>query len=550
MRELLLRKQSSILSAAFIIMVTYGLAHLLGLVKSRLLISYFFGGNAALLDVYYAAMIIPETIFQLLVMGALSAAFIPIFSKYLSKNEHQAWTMAGITLNVVLAVFIGISLIIFIFARPLAGLVAPGFSLTQIAIMANLLRVMLMAQIFFCISGFLTGMIQSRERFLIPAVAPLAYNLGIILGIVFLSGTLGIYAPAVGMVMGAALHMLIQLPAALSLGFRPSLSFNIHYPGVWEVARLMPPRALAMGIDQIEQFVAIMLSSLLAAGSLSLFNVARLLYAVPTLLFGATIGQAALPSLSAQVAKQDWESFRKTLTDACLQVVFLALPVCVLFIILRVPIVRLVFGAKTFPWEATLLTGKTMAILMVSAVFYAVTQLIIRAFYALHDTRTPLLIGLIAAIFNIIFSIMTVKWWGWGILGIALALSLTAIGEMAILTVVLSSKIFPKAGIPNEVWLPLWKISLIGIITGLGLWLPMRFLDQYIFDTTRTLPLLILTIITSATGMGIYFVLSWVFKISQLSAVFGLVRRIKEWRVYLKAPAQSEPIILPTQEQN
>lgn len=550
MRELLLRKQSSILSAAFIIMVTYGLAHLLGLVKSRLLISYFFGGNAALLDVYYAAMIIPETIFQLLVMGALSAAFIPIFSKYLSKDEHQAWTMAGITLNVVLAILVAISILIFILARPLAHLVAPGFSLTQISTMANLLRVMLMAQIFFCISGFLTGMIQSHQRFLIPAIAPLAYNLGIILGIVFLSKTLGIYAPAAGMVMGAALHMLIQLPAAMSLGFRPSLSFNIRYPGVWEVARLMPPRALAMGIDQIEQFVAIMLSSLLAAGSLSLFNVARLLYAVPTLLFGSTIGQAALPTLSAYVAKKDWENFRKTLTDACLQVVFLALPVCVLFIVLRIPIVRLVFGAKTFPWEATLLTGKTMAVLMVSAVFYAVTQLLIRAFYALHDTKTPLVIGLGGAVFNVIFSILVVKLWGWGILGIALAISITAIGEMAALTTFLVFKAFPDKRIPKEVWFPLGKMAVIGIITGFGLWLPMHLLDQYIFDTTRTLPLLVLTMITSAIGMGLYFALSKIFNITQLAIVLRLVYKIGNWREYLKAPAQSEPIILPTQEQN
>ncbi|MEK7163781.1 MAG: lipid II flippase MurJ, partial [Patescibacteria group bacterium] len=414
----------------------------------------------------------------------------------------------------------------------------------------NLLRVMLMAQIFFCISGFLTGMIQSHERFLIPAIAPLAYNLGIILGIVFLSKTLGIYAPAVGMVLGAALHMLIQLPAALSLGFRPSLSFNIRYPGVWEVARLMPPRALAMGIDQIEQFVAIMLSSLLAAGSLSLFNVARLLYAVPTLLFGATIGQAALPSLSAYVAKQDWESFRKTLTNACLQVVFLALPVCVLFIILRIPIVRLVFGAKTFPWEATLLTGKTMAILMISAVFYAVTQLVIRAYYAMHDTKTPLIIGLAGAVFNVLFSVLSVKLWGWGILGIAFAISFTAIGEMVVLTTVLALKVFPEKRMPMEVWLPLGKMGIIGIVMGFGLWLPMRLLDQYIFDTTRTLPLLFLTIITSAIGMTVYLTLSWVFKISQLSSVFGLFRRINDWRTYLKAPAQSEPIILPTSEQN
>ena len=149
-----------------------------------------------------------------------------------------------------------------------------------------------------------------------------------------------------------------------------------------------------------------------------------------------------------------------------------------------------------------------------------------------------------------LFSILAVKLWGWGILGIALAISLTAIGEMVILTTILVFKIFPDKKIPIEAWLSLGKMAIIGIITGFGLWLPMRLLDQYIFDTTRTLPLLFLSIITSGIGMTLYLTLSWVFKIPQLSAVFGLFRRINQWRTYLKAPAQSEPIILPTSEQN
>lgn len=550
MREFLLRKQSSILSAAVIIMVTYGLSHILGLVKSRLLISYFYGGNAALLDVYYASMIIPETVFQLLVMGALSAAFIPVFSNYLATDKKVAWKMAATTLNIVLGVFVVFCLVIFIFARPLSTMAAPGFSLGQIGIMSNLLRVMLVAQLFFCVSGFLTGMIQSHQRFLIPAIAPLAYNLGIILGIIFLSSTLGIYAPAVGMIVGAGLHMLVQLPAALSLGFKPTLSFDLKIPGVFDVLKLMPPRALAMGIDQIEQFVAVILSSLLSAGSLSLFNVARLLYAVPTLLFGATIGQAALPSLSQMVATKDWDNFRKTLVDSCLQVIFLALPVCVLFIVLRIPIVRLVFGAKTFPWEATLLTGKTLAILMISAGFYAIMQLIIRAFYALHDTKTPLVIGLVAAVFNTIFGILAVKIWYWGIMGIALSLSLTAIGETLALVYILVKKVFSQKDYLVGASLIFGKIVGIGTAMGLGLWIPMRLLDQFIFDTTRTVDLLLLTLITSIIGMILYFGLSWVFAVPQLSYVREITSKIGNWRKYLRAPAQSEPIIMPTQEQN
>ena len=550
MREFLLRKQSSILSAAVIIMITYGLSHILGLVKSRLLISYFYGGNAALLDVYYASMIIPETVFQLLVMGALSAAFIPVFSNFLASDKNSAWKMAATTLNLVLGIFVLFCLVIFIFAKPLSILVAPGFNPGQIAIMANLLRVMLVAQLFFCVSGFLTGMIQSHQRFLIPAIAPLAYNLGIILGIIFLSPSLGIYAPAVGMVLGAGFHMLVQLPAAISLGFKPTFNFDIRLPGVREVLKLMPPRALAMGIDQVEQFVAVILSSLLTAGSLSLFNVARLLYAVPTLLFGATIGQAALPSLSLLVANKDWDNFRKTLLDTCLQVIFLALPVCVLFIVLRIPIVRLVFGAKTFPWEATLLTGKTLAILMVSAGFYAIMQLIIRAFYALHDTKTPLLVGLGAAVFNTIFGILAVKVWNWGIAGIALSLSLTAIMETIILVIILIKKVFPQKDSLFESLHILGKIVGISVVMGLGLWIPMRLLDQFIFDTTRTIDLLVLTLITSIIGMALYISLSWIIRIPQLTYVKEIAFKLGDWRKYLKAPAQSEPIIMPTAEQN
>lgn len=549
MREFFLRKQSSILSAALIIMITYGLSHILGLVKSRLLISYFFGSSAALLDVYYASMVIPETVFQLLVMGALSAAFIPIFSKYLARDEKQAWEMAGLTVNLVILLMSVVTIIVFIFAKPLALMIAPGFSTSQISIMVNLLRVMLVSQIFFALSGFLTGTIQSNQRFLLPAIAPLVYNFGIILGIVLLTPFLGIYGPAAGMVFGAVLHMVIQLPVAISLGFKFVPKFNFRHPGVVEVAKLMPPRMLAMGIDQIEQFTAVILASGLTAGSLSLFNVARLLYAIPTLLFGSTIGQAALPALSSLAAQKKWPEFRKTLLDSCLQVVFLALPLCVLLIVLRVPFVRLAFGAKTFPWEATLLTGQTLAVLLISAGFYAVMQIIVRAFYALHDTTTPLVVGIIAAVINVVLSIVLVNSFSLGIVGIAWALSATSVFETLILGIILLHKQFPVEEV-SAAGLSFLKLALLGIVTGVGLWIPMRLLDQFIFDTTRTLPLLVLTIITAIIGMGLYLLLSYVFKIDQLTAVLGLWERIKSWRSYLAAPARSEPIILPTSEQN
>ncbi|MDO8488229.1 MAG: murein biosynthesis integral membrane protein MurJ [bacterium] len=546
--SLLFRKQTGILSAAFVIMATYSLSYIVGLFKSRLLISHFFGTAAAQLDVYYAALVIPDTIFQLLVIGSLSAAFIPAFTRYLKENEPTAWKMAAATMNLVLVVFMVICSVVFLLATPLARLIAPGFSPVQIVMMSNLLRIMLGAQLFFSVSGFLTGVIQSHQRFLIPAMAPVAYNLGIIGGILFLSPMWGIYGPAAGMVIGAILHMAVQLPLAYKLGFRFMPIFNLKLPGVKEVAKLMPPRALALGIDQIEQFVAVTLASMLSAGSLSLLNVARLVYTIPTLLFGSTIGQAALPTLSQLSAQKNPELFRQTLSNAFHQVAFLAMPVSVLLIVLRIPIIRIVFGASTFPWPATLLAGKTLGVLAISASFYATMQLIIRGFYALHDTKTPLFVGLAAAIFDAVLSVIGVWVLNLGIVGIALALTATAILETSVLSVLLYKRI-SSTGYFGEIVIPLVKMVSISLVTGFGLWLPMRLLDQFIFDTTRTLPLIALTLITSIFGMTVYMGLSYLFKVEQLGAFINLIKRVRQWRQIISPPT-TEPLIIPAPDQN
>jgi putative peptidoglycan lipid II flippase len=547
--NLLLRRQTNILSAAFIIMVTYGASHLVGLLKTRLLISVFFGSKSSLLDVYFAAFVIPDTLFQLLVIGSLSAAFIPVFTRLLSKKESEAWYVAGVSLNLIFIIFFALSLIVFIFAAPLSRLIAPGFNLTQISIMSSLLRVMLTAQLFFCISGFLTGVIQSHQRFLIPALAPVVYNLGIIVGTLFLSPILGIFGPALGVVIGAALHMAIQIPFAIKLGFKVIPSLNFHHPEVKEIMHLMSPRALALGIDQVEQFIAVILSSLLASGSLTLFNVARLLYALPTSLFGVTIGQAALPTLSRQSMESDRRHYRQTLVESLLQITFLALPVSTLFIVLRIPIVRLVFGAKSFPWSATLTTGKMLAVLAVSSTFSALMQLIIRGFYALHDTKTPLIVGFFAAVFDVAAGVFAVRFLHLGVLGIAAAISLTTILETTVLFLLIypslrADKIFFIHTISSFI-----KMVITTFITGFSLWIPMRLLDQFVFDTTRTIPLIGLTLITSAIGLSAYLLFSYFFRVEELHSFTVLLKRLENWRSVL-VPPPKEPYIVPAPDQN
>ncbi len=543
------RRQTNILSAAFIIMVTYAVSHLIGLLKTRILIDVFFGSKSSLLDVYYAAFVIPDTLFQLLVIGSLSAAFIPVFTRILGQKDDKAWYVAGTSLNLVLLIFIIISLVIYIIAGPLSKLIAPGFNPVQISTMASLLRVMLIAQIFFCISGFLTGIIQSHQRFLIPALAPVVYNLGIIAGTIFLSPALGIYGPAIGVVIGAALHMGIQLPLAFSLGFRFVPSLNWRFPEVKEIIRLMSPRALSLGIDQIEQFVAVILCSLLVSGSLTIFNVARLLYALPASLFGVTIGQAALPALSRESSETDKKRFRQTIISSLAQIAFLSLPVSTLFIVLRIPIVRLVFGAKSFPWLATIITGKTLAILAFSATFSAMVQLIIRGFYALHDTKTPLTVGLFAALFDVTLGIILVKVFNFGVYGLASAISITSILETSILFMLLYPRLHADSVFLIRTASSFIKMVIASAITGLSLWLPMRLLDQFVFDTTRTIPLIGLSLTTSLIGFSVYLLLSYFFRVEELGSFVVLLKRLEKWR-HILLPQSKEPLIVPAPEQN
>ncbi len=538
--SLLFRPQTSILSAAFIIMVTYGLSHLMGLLKTRLLISYFFGANAYVLDVYYAAFVVPDTLFQLLVLGSISAAFIPVFTRYLEKKQDkQAWHIARASLTLTLVVFLCLCLLLFIFAWPISKILAPGFTPVQMASLVQITRLLTVAQIFFCISGFLSAIIQSHNRFLAPALAPIIYNIGIIAGIIFLSPTMGIMGPAIGAVLGALLHMAVQMPVAIKLGFKPLPLFDRQHPGVKEILRLIPPRSLALGVDQIEQLVAVGLASTLFPGSLSILNVARMLYTIPSSLFGVTIGQAALPTLARQSNANDKIGFIHTLIGALRQIIFLALPLSVLFIVLRIPIVRIVFGAKSFPWSATLLTGKTAAILILSSASVAVSQLIARGFYALHDTSTPLSVGLVAAIINSAMSFIFVKIFGWGVIGLAVSISLTSLIETFILFLFLSKKVSRQTShnlsLDRELTIPIAKMLIVSIVTGLSLWLPMRLLDQFVFDTTRTVPLVILTSITSIIGIVVYGIFSYLFHVSELNVVFTLISKLGNIRNLIKS---------------
>lgn len=536
-KTLLNQKNTSILSAAAIIGLSFLGSAVLGLIRNRLLASHFFGGQEAVLDVYFASFVIPDTMFQLLVVGAISASFIPLYQESEEKSQEESNYLTNSVLSLIFVAIFCTSLLIGIFADPISRSLT-HFSGDKIIIMVNLIRIMCLAQIIFAVSSVLTGILQSQQRFLVPALAPILYNLGTISGVLFLSPYFGIYSAAIGVVVGALLHMLIQIPSVKAIGFKPKFIFQNFHPGIKDMIRLMPARTFALGLDQVYRWVAVNLTSLLASGSLSIFTFARQLYVLPVSLFGISLSQATFPQLSKDALLEDKTQFKATLAKSIMQIFFFALPASVLILVLRVPLVRIAFGAKSFPWDATLDTGRSLALLSLTIAPLAVTHTLTRAFYALKDTKTPLIVGSFSVVFFATTAYLLSYVGGYEITGLCFALSLGNIFDFGFIYMFLSKKI-GSLGLR----LKILKMLFVSLLTGVSLWVPMQLLDNFVFDTTRTIPLILLTLIVSLVGSLVYLLFCWLFKVEELSEVVVMIKKIGNWRKIL---ASSDEVIETT----
>ncbi len=541
--EIFTRQQTSIISAASVIMVTVALSRVLGLFRDRLLAARFSPQD---LGVYYAAFRLPNMIFELLVMGALSTAFIPVFTSYLdSKGKKEAFQMASSLINIGLLVFGLLCLPVVLFTKQISMLLAPGFSGEQLELMSTFTRIIAVAQVFPLIVGnFFTGILQSFRNFFIPSLAPVIYNLGIIIGIVFLTPSIGLYAPVVGVVIGAFLFMLIQVPLTYSLGFRHKWNLTFSHPGTRDVVRLMLPRTLGLAVSQIDTTIDLVLSSLLGAGSVTVFTFAQNLQQVPIGLFGASIAQASLPTLSSFYAKKNIEEFKNIFLSSFHQILFFVIPLSAILIVLRIPMVRLVFGASSlFDWDSTVITGKTLAYFGISLFAQSLVHLIARGYYALHDTKTPVVIGTICIIINTILSIYFIIFLHLQVYALGLSASVASIINMFFLLILLDKKVnyFDR----YKLIVPALKIFLSGAVAGVFLYIPVKLLDQLVFDTTRTINLLMLTGISTLLGLSVYLFLAWFLEVPQMKMLSKIIIKAKQYRQGVMIDTASEVINPP-----
>jgi len=438
------RGRRQIAKAAILVMALFVVSRVLGLVRQMVVGALF--GTSGDLDAYLAANRISDTVFMIVAGGALGSAFIPTFADHLAKKDHaEAWRLASAIVNLALIVLTSAVALMAVFAPVLVRtVIAPGFDPSQQALTVSLLRLMLISSVIFGVSGIVMAALNAHQHFLLPALAPSVYNLSIIGGALLLGPRLGVLGMAVGVVVGAALHLLVQVPGLLRYGARYVPTLGLDNPGVREVGRLMAPRVLGTAITQLNFVVNNSLASGLGEGAVSAITYAWLLMLLPQGVFAQAVGTAAFPTFAAQVARGERAEMRSTLAATLRTVFSLCLPATVGLLVLGRPLVGLLFERGAFEASSTEAVAWALSFYALGLVGHAGLEIIARAFYALHDTFTPVWVGGLAMGLNVALSLTLPGLFGlagWPPhAGLALANSVATLLELVVLLLLIQRR--------------------------------------------------------------------------------------------------------------
>lgn len=528
LRKILSGQSKTITSAAILLGAASLVSRLLGILRDRVLAGEFGAGFE--LDMYYAAFRIPDLVFNLLVLGALSAGFIPVFSGYLS-NKKRAWELVNVVLNVMLITMVLLTVLLIILAPWILKIIVPGFNEVQLEITTILTRIMFLSPILLGISGIFGSILQSYKQFFIYSLAPILYNIGIIIGALFFVPYLGLNGLAWGVVFGAFMHMIVQLLAVFALGYKYSFKLNLNHKGLLKILNMMLPRTLGLVVSQINLLVVTIIGSTLAVGSIAIFNFANNIQSFPLGLFGISFAIAAFPTFSELVSKK--KKFVEAFSLAVRQILFLIIPASVFLIILRAQIVRVVLGTGRFDWEDTVLTLEALSIFALSLFAQALILVIARAFYAHHDSKTPFYTGLIAAFGNIILSIMLIE--PFGVTGLVMAFSMSMILNFVLLLIMLHYKLGSLDG--ERIFFSTLKILTATFMLGLVAQAAKYPLEQA-FGTITLLGVIAQATAAILAGSIVYLVVCYLLKSEELTIFIESFKK-----KFGKHPAIAEEIL-------
>lgn len=519
------QKTKGILAAASLLALAGLLSRMLGFARNALLAYYFGAGDV--LDAYFLAFRLPDFFFNLLFFGAFSAGFVPVFIKIKNENAERAWKLASDILSITLLIFAVFGALFFVAAPWILKLIAPGFEGEKLNLAVKLSRVMFLQPMFLGVSVVFSGILQSTHRFLAYALAPIFYNIGIIVGILFFAQKLGPAGLAWGVVLGAVMHMLVQYPAAKHSGFNYRPSFSFKENSVKDIFHIIIPRSLSLILAQLNLVVLAGVASFLGSGRVAIFNFANDLNGLILGVVAVPLGVAVFPVFSNVISKKKFEEFSAIFTRTLRQLLFIMMPAVALFFVLRAQIVRLTLGYGKFDWLDTVLTIETLGFFLIGLISQGILAIVLRAFFALEDAKTTFWVLLFGVLISVAVSlflspIMDVS-------ALALAMSVAAVFNTAILFFVLTKKI---KGISLQVLLKPVGIFIFGsLAAGFSSHYALYFMDRFI-DTHKVLHLMIQGGLAGLIGLTAYFlVLSF--------------SGIEEYRFVVEKIKFSKKIILP-----
>lgn len=501
------------------------LSRVLGLLRDIVIAQQF--GTSGQKSAYDLAFGIPDTLFLLIIGGAVGSAFIPVFTRLTTnRDEDKAWRLASTLINASV-VLLSLGGIVMSFAAPalVTYLIAPGQKVDQ-ALVVDLTRVLLLSPLLMGLGGWAQGILNARQHFTLPALAPVAYNLSIIFGAVALTPFFGIYGVAWGVVIGAALHFGVQVPGLLRVRMKYSLRLNIRDTGVAEVAKLLGPRILGQAAFQANVIGARAIATGIAASSVAAFNYAYLLMILPHGVFAMSLATVTFPTMAALFAEGNLEGVRTTLSRAVRVLLFLTLPSAVGMYALRTELVSALFQSGAFDRQSVQMVAGALGYFALGLVSYAVVEVVTRAFYALHDTATPVAIAVATVAMNLGLSALLVFAFGWDHTGLALSLAITTTIEMVLLWVFLGRKLSGWR-LTNDGLLPsIVKSGTASIVMGIVLTYLMPLLWQVVGNPTEDKPAaIVLTVLGIGIGGALYAGTALLLRSEEIGEAVRLVLR-------------------------
>lgn len=524
-KKLILTKQGSMFSSAILIAGMIILSRIFGFLRYRILATYF---SKDQLDIFFAAFRIPDLIFEILISGSLSSAFIPLIIKYQKDKEKFSLNISSI-INLILLVMFLLVLLLTLFSDKIIPLVTLGYSKEKIQQITYFSKILLIGQIPLLVCGnLLIGLAQAYKFFILTTLAPILYNIFIILFTIFLSSNLQLQAPVIGVIVGAFFFFISQIPILFRIDFKYLPIFQINL-AVKEFVKVIIPRLLTVLTAQIDATVDLTLTTFLGSGSYTVFYFAQHLQLLPVSVIGMAFGQASLPYISELFQQNKIEELKKIVFNSILNLLFLTIPTAAFFIFCRTPLIRLIFGGEKFDWSATVLTAYTLSAFSLSLPFHSIYYFITRCFYAILDTKTPFLISAGSILFNTFLSIIFIFIFHLPVWSLGLSFSLSITLSVVILSIIF----FNKFNFYNQIktfFGEVFKILIVALIASILSYLLMKILSLLILDLTRTINIFILVLIVGFFYYLLYLFLCWFFEIKELSLISHFILKAKEYK--------------------